>query len=300
MGVGETPGGAGGLFVPCSYLVPQDLTTIDRARSQCSGADDVTLATLVSAASLAVERYCRRSFWQAGYDELHHGGGLPYLFVDCPPVISVQAVRTGPMSACYLTNTTANAQAATVDVQPDRLVLTMVANAVTTATPFTWASYPTVGALAAAVNASGHGWQATLSDRFAGWATADLRPEQSGLSARQQTAPLSVYFDYLGGYRVNEETGELHHPGGFWPGYLNYRIQYTGGYPDIPDDLQHAVCELVQLAYASRNANPLMQSETLDRYSYSRAATNGLEQLSWLSKQTLNAYKLPHVPRWSR
>ena len=280
--------------------MPQDLTTIDRARPQCPGADDVTLATLVSAASRAVERYCRRQFWRAEYDELHHGGGLPYLFVDCPPVLEVKAVCTGVTAACYVTNANPNAQAATVDVQPDRLVLTLVSNAVTTATPITWASCPTVGQLATAVNAAGNGWSATLSPRFAGWATADLRPEQSGLNARQQTAALTVYFDYLGGFRVNEETGEVYHPAGFAPGYRNYRIQYTGGYADIPDDLQHAVCELVQLAYASRNANPLMQSETLDRYSYSRAAETGLNQLSWLSKQTLNAYKLPHVPRWSR
>lgn len=275
-----------------------DLVTIERARDYAPGATDTQLALLVSAASRAAERYCSRRFAAGVYDELVTGTGHPSVFVQNPPIRRVVAVRTSAMPACWVTNDDTTCQAATVDVRPDRLTLTKVANGTTQTVDLTWQQYPTFAALVPAVNAAGGGWRATLADRFAGWATADLRPELGSFSARQLQAALSVHWYYLPGFQVDELAGEIVGPGGFPDAYQGVRVQYEGGYPDAPDDLQLAVCELVQLAHAQTRLNPAVQSETLDRYSYTRATEQGFERLSSLARKTLNAYRMLPVARY--
>lgn len=275
------------------------LVSLERARDYAPGLADVALAQLISAASRTVERYCRRTFALADYDELVTGTGHESIFVATPPILRVKAVRTSPLAACWVQNSDGDAQAATVDVQPDRLLLTKVKNGSTVETPLPWTSYPTFNVLVAAINLLGSGWSAELAERFAGWATADLRPEIGSVSARQLTTPLQVHWYYLSGFKVDEAAGEIVCPGGFPPGFQSVRVQYQGGYADTPDDLQQAVCELVQLAAAQQRLNPAMQSETLDRYSYSRAAESSLNLLSWSARQALNSYRVHRVARYS-
>src|SRR5438309_4332387 len=118
-------------------MAVRDLITLARARqnlpSVTDSSQDTNLGTLVSAASRAVARYCRRDFVSAAYDELYNGTGEPRLILRQYPVQSVQAVRYRPATVLKVTNAdgTTNQQAR-VSVTSAGLTLTSVASGVKT------------------------------------------------------------------------------------------------------------------------------------------------------------------------
>lgn len=280
-----------------------DLISFDRAKAQLPNApdsDDPVVAALVSACSSVVEGYCRRSFAQATYDELQHGTGTPYLYVNNPPIQRVVSVRTGLMPGLYVqfNDTTNQTQLATVDVTSTAVVLTKTYSGTTTTNSFGFASYPLMTDLGTAINALGNGWVATVPQQFALWQTSDLNHQLGSYGARNMSVPLNVYWMALPFFKVNEGMGEIYNGGRFTPGYQNYRVTYVGGYGEIPEEVQQAVAELVQLTYASITSNPNMQSETLDKYSYTKAATNSFDNLSLTAKTALNQHKVYRVARY--
>src|SRR4051794_5140830 len=84
-----------------------DLIDLDRARQNlpnAANADEPFVSTLITAASKAVKKYCRRDFEQTSYTELYHGGG-PLLVLRNYPVVSVEAVRARPTTVLRVRNT---------------------------------------------------------------------------------------------------------------------------------------------------------------------------------------------------
>jgi hypothetical protein len=281
-----------------------NLITLDRALQQIPSAADCdkpVVSSLIGAASSVIEAYCRRTFAQATYDEFHtFSSPARYLFVNNPPVARVDWVRTTPLPAVQIQNIDGNnlTQQATVDVTTTGITLTRIYNNTTTTTTLSFASYPTFDVLGTAINAVGGNWSASVPAQFALWQTADLTSNTGSYSARNATVTLNVYWFYLSNFRVNESLGEIYNPGGFVPGYQLYRVKYTGGYATIPEDIQQACAELVQATFASIQANPLMSSQTIDKYSYTRAATTSFDNLSVASKLTLNNYRVLKVARY--
>lgn len=276
-----------------------NLITLDRAKQQLPNAatcDDGVIANLITAASAVIEQECRRTFAQASYDELLHGTGGPYLYLSNPPITRVDSIRTGQMPALYVqyADPTNQTERATIDVTDTAVVLTSIYNAVTTTTTLSFASYPTFTPLAAAINAVS-GWQATLPTQFAKWRTSDMVNLLGSYNARNQSVPLTVYWQGLSMFRLDPVSGEVSTPGGFVRGYENYRVQYQGGYAVIPEDIQQATAELVQLTYAALQANPLMNSETLDKYSYTRTVETSFAMLSLTAKKAVEQHKLYRV-----
>lgn len=109
-----------------------------------------------------------------------------------------------------------------------------------------------------------------------------------------------------GSYRVDEETGILSlistadsflNPSiwlaygsrgwGYPPDFRNVRVTYTGGYAagSIPDDLTQIATEWAASMYQRKGVNAGMKSETLGRYSYTRADLTPSDQ----DKQFKNA-----------
>ncbi len=278
-----------------------DLISLDRALAQLPAAGEADfpiVAALVSAASRVIETHCNRVFAQAVHDELHTVvGPTSYIWVNNPPITAVAAVRCGELPALYvqLNDPSNQVQLATVDVTSSAVVLRRTYNAASTTSTFSFAAYPTFGDLAVGINALGSGWVATLSNQFALWRTDDLSTNQAGRSARNITCPLLVYWNFLSGFRVNKPLGEVIVPGGPVRGEQMYRVTYTGGFADVPEEVQQACAELVHLAFATRTANPLMQSETLDKYSYTRATATSFDLLSVTSKMALAQHRVPRL-----
>lgn len=280
-----------------------NLINLQRALQQTPDAQECNypaINNMIAAASEVIEARCRRTFAQATYDELHDfQQWTPYLYVNNPPIASVEYVRWGltPALQIQFNDTNNNTQAATVEVTSTGITLRKLFNNSTTTNTFTFAAYPTFGVLLTAINLVS-GWQATQSSNFQYWQTSDLTSNVYGTySARNATVCLNVYWQYFNYFKTNSELGEIHSPGGFGKGYQTYRVKYVGGYEEIPDSIQQACAELVQVMYKSTTANPLMQSETLDKYSYTKAATTGFDQLSAASKLAIWQHTIHKVPR---
>src|SRR5207253_2132019 len=125
--------------------------------------DEPTISTLITAASRAVCKYCRRDFLQTAYDELYNGTGDRRLLLREYPIISLDSVRYRPVTVIKVINNTTTNQQARVAVTTTGLTLTRVSNGVkSTDTSVTWASNVTTTAVAAAINALGNGWSAQV------------------------------------------------------------------------------------------------------------------------------------------
>lgn len=172
-------------------------------------------------------------------------------------------------------------QQARVTVTSTGLQLWRMASGVAfTETLLTYASYPTLDAMMAAINALGNGWTAwgDQGDPDYGlWPSADLWvppsygdgvTSQGALTARGQNCELKMHTYELAGYQWDAGRGwllraipytdpELLQPEDLvWPtGINNIRVQYTAGYTTIPEAVVQACVEWVadMYWYASRD-----------------------------------------------
>lgn len=292
------------------------LITLARAQEQLfnvnpADVENGTLQDIIDAASATIELYCRRTFATQSWDEVYYGTGTPYLYVNNPPITSVTAVRTGQLACIYIQNNTPiPIQACLVNLDTTGLTLTVTNYGETTTQTFTWADYPTMTELAAAINDAGNGWVCTLPNQFASWATADIVPANEpaigGFSARQLNVPILLHWWFVPYFKFTQDNkGEIWCPSGFNEGYQNWRIQYVGGFAYDEDaggiqlpEIQQATAELVQLTYESRFSNPNAQTEAMGNQSWTKWAEASMKQLSLTSRNAINARKLFKVARY--
>jgi|SRR5579883_3285022 len=277
----------------------QPFVEIARAKElrPLSALDDVTLTHVLEAACSAVQNYTNRTFVTATYDEMYQGTNSRSLFLNQFPVQSVQAVRYGRQNAIQITNSTQYVQSAAVEATDTALVLTFTNSNTTTPTTLAYATYPTIGQLGAAVNALGNGWSAVVSNAFTSWSSADLAAYKGTKFARTVQAIYAVHYWSLSDYFLNNpNNGELVVNSGWFGSVQAFRIQYTAGFDTIPDEITQATCELAAATYQAGKSDPNLVSESLGNYSYTRAATKSLADLSITARQTLDYYRRPRVP----
>jgi hypothetical protein len=283
-------------------MATQDLIDLDLARQHLptsANADEPALATLITAASRAIQRYCRRDFLQTTYDELYNGTGNRRLILRQYPLLSVQSVRYRPVTGLKIQNNLVNTPQARVSVTSTGLTLVRVTSGVTTTdVSITWAANPTLLAVQNAVNALGNGWSA-VGQGYDQWPAADfycpngisgnagpLPVGQGALTAAGQYAELKIHTYELAGFQIDQRRGwllraipytdpELVHPEDLvWPtGINNFRVQYAAGYATITEDVQEACAELVGTWFAQRGRDLSLQHEALSgSYSYTVGA----------------------------
>jgi hypothetical protein len=268
-----------------------NLISLERARLNLPNAgstDERTIDALVGACSDAIVKYCRRDFLVRGYDELYSGDGDRRLMLRQYPLLSVESVRYRPVTVLkVINNDQSTNQQARVTVTKDGLQLVRVASGARFLdTSVTWASYPTLQQVALAVTALGNGWNAQIVGDAGGpgllgdyglWPSSDLYVPQSygtglssqgALTCRGQFAELKLHTYELAGYQwdprgwllraIPYTDPELLHPEDLvWPvGINNFRIQYTAGYPTIPEAVQEACAEWVAELFALTQRDP--------------------------------------------
>jgi hypothetical protein len=270
-----------------------DLIDITRAKQSASlaalaaGSNSAYLPSLIAAASDAVRQYCHRDFNLATYSEYRNGG----IYIQEPlnlrnfPVTDISEIATANR-ALQVLNSGGAAQKATVQTLSNGDVkLVSVASAVTTTTTLAAATYPTIGAMATAINAVS-GWSTTIYSGSAGsysaFPTTDLKTMQGAASAMIGGAYLDIYEAWYGwnnaawfpedGYdvgaatafwRLDSESGQVF---GHLPrGQLNLRITYTAGYAQgqVPAAVQEATVQIAQWMYQSSLTNSSYVSERL-------------------------------------
>jgi hypothetical protein len=231
---------------------------IPTANATGGSSDDTAINALITACSKQIERYCRRSFASTGYDELYSGTGRRMLILHNFPIISVQSVRFRPASVLKIRNTNAGVQKARVSVTSSNVILIEVAGGITTTTSKAIATYATLGAMAAQINAL-TGWEAQVPAGYVNWPTTDLYPPiQGAQNAAGVFCDLRMHAEELTGFQIDPARGYLmrsivstdpdfvlpYDP--IWPrGLLNFRVQYTAGYATIPEDVQEACAQMV-------------------------------------------------------
>lgn len=276
-----------------------DLITLSRAKEflvNPPSSDDTILSHLVSACSATVEKYCERTFTATNYDETYSGDGTKTLLLKNFPIVQVDRVSTNVQQVLSVRYAGTDASRAVFRVSSSALVLTKVVSGTTTTTSLAFATYPTLTALANAINALTN-WQA-FCPVYGTWPSADLVDLQGTVDAREGTNWLLMHVSDCSDYRVNEPIGELLGACHWNRGFNNYRVQYQAGFTSVPEDIQQATAELVAAAYKARGLNPNVASETLGMYSYTLASVKGLESLSVAAKETLNRYRARRIPRF--
>ncbi|HET6251044.1 MAG TPA: hypothetical protein VFE47_25375 [Tepidisphaeraceae bacterium] len=284
-----------------------DLITPSRAAQNptlaaLNSSNPAYLASLITAASDAVRRECRREFTLASYTEYHSGG----IFIHEPlrlrqfPVAEITRVAAGPRPALLVQNTDAiTNQRATVETTATSLRLVRIASAVLSSSDLLFSAYPTIATLAAAVNGLGNGWSTTIRGDFGNWPSADFKPMQGAVSALNGGRDLELYtedvqpflagpysageaewegFECAAGWRLDEETGELF--GRFPRGQLNIRIDYQAGYATVPQAVQEACVQTVQDLYQAALVNNTLQKATLGSSSITLKDTSTAPQMS--------------------
>jgi hypothetical protein len=285
-----------------------DLITLARAAQNptlaaLAASNPGYLASLISAASDSVRQNCRRQLTLSSFTE-YHGGGI---YIREPlrlreyPVAEVMRVAASPRPALLVQNVdAATNQRATVETTAAGVRLVRIASAVLTSTDLPYATYPTVAALAGAINVLGNGWSATIRNDFANWPSADFKPLQGAVSALLGGRDLEMYseivqpftawpysageaqwddgFQSAAGWRLDEETGELF--GRFPRGQLNIRIDYRAGYASIPQAVQEACVQVVQDLYQAGLVNNTLKKATLGSSSVELKDTSVVVQMS--------------------
>jgi hypothetical protein len=272
-------------------MTQQNLIGLERAKLNCSGAstsDDRTIDALIGACSDAIIKYCKRDFHLRSYDEAYDGNGDRRLLLREYPLVSVESVRYRPVTVMKITNTdTATNQQARVTVTRDGLILMrMASGAKIVDTSVTFSANPTLTSLALAVNALGTGWSAQVvgdgSGDYGLWPSSDLyvppsygggTQSQGALTARGQNAELKLHTYELAGYQwdprgwllraIPYSDPELLHPEDLiWPvGINNFRIQYTAGYPTIPEAVQEACATWVAQLWGLAARDPALVTQ---------------------------------------
>jgi hypothetical protein len=308
-------------------LITQDYYTQSMAAAGLTvpAAALVVLPQVISAASRAVRKFCNRTFSRTIFDELYTqtAPGNPILLKQYP-VNAVLRVATGPRPVLSISNSdTATNQRATVSLATTGstdvglvvtgLALTRVASGVAIAPSFAFTTYPTVQALADAINAAGGGWVATPASGYELWATADFKPSTSALPALgtvsadliawTEDVPAEIDLD-AGIVRMQAQDDDPFTSYKFGP-YLatdfgdtritgaldGVRIISDAGFDTVPEDVQQATVLTVKAMLDKPRLDFARAAEKWDGYGYSRADGPLVAMIPPEAKDVLGMYR---------
>jgi len=272
---------------------------VDGARavsiSALAALDEPTLSGLLAAASAQVRQITNRDLSFQAISERFNGGDHrisdPMRLREYP-VHRISRLATNPVRALLVQNDGSTCQRATVETLEDGtgVQLQYQINGAALATQsFLYATYATLGTLATAITAFGNGFTASTPTSITNIdvtkvASADLWAMQGAVTCIGGGAYMTVYaedispynfgpygnddecFGYQGyGWRVGGDTGEVY--GGMPRGNLNIRVDYTAGYRQIPDSIQHATLLIAKFLNDSGKVNHVLKEVRLGRAS---------------------------------
>lgn len=244
---------------------------ISRERAQSSlnlqtlsAAEIALVDQLIQVCSRAVERHCGRDFALTPYDELHDGRPGSILQLVHYPVRSVERIAGFPAVVLHVSNADAEVERSRVLIDAEGLTLIRSSGAVLHPDRRLFADFPTLGELASSIDALGSGWSATLpSDRDADLPSQDLGCFVGSFDAYRRPAGLRMHLDDIGDYDVVADRGHVIRFGGWHGGYGAWRIVYSAGFSEVPDDVQEACAEWVAALFFQTKRDPGLAQERL-------------------------------------
>jgi|GEM_PF-2590116 len=338
--------GAGGVPILANAfdLITSDFATKAMAAAgyPLSDAQQAILPTLITAASKEIQRFCNRLFVLLPFDEIvtPEGGrqdrGEPASAkLTYYPVQSLSQVYTGRATSLLIQNTDqTNNQYATVqfaftgdvdyfDLQYTGLQFNRINSGSLVPTNLAFASYPTIQHMADAINALGHGWQATVqgsgaSPNIGQFPSAGLVGVREPKSAFSPGVGLDLFAQAATSYDIDRSTGIMRCYGwngfgagwgggwgdpfgaswdglGDWGGgqlgWSQYWVSYEAGYKTVPEPIQIVCATLLKNLFQRWALNPYVQSETLAGAEHSITFRQELMLLTPDLLQILTTYK---------
>lgn len=215
-----------------------------------SGSDSTLLSDLKEAAEALVSRYCKRTFESTAYTlEKYDGTGTQNLFLKNYPITALTRLVLGTTEAIKVHNTNTHSE---VSVSVSSTGITLSRDGSTDAT-LTFANYPTMATMAAAISAAGNGWSGeVISSLYNSFKSSYLLTRYGANAMDSNRVYLYMpYEDAEDDFEVYEEQGRIFLPGGFPLGRNNVFVSYTAGYDaaTMPEDLKLAVKILTQSFY---------------------------------------------------
>ena len=191
-----------------------------------------------------VKKYCRRDFESTSYNDIYSGDGSNLLWLDQFPVTAITRLSIGTQDVLSINNSS-DYNYATVSSDGTNLTYSLDGSSGTLA----YADYTTLDTLAAAINALGSGWSATVTSDFGSYASTEI-VNCYGLSCLDdQTAYLEIRNEHESDFKVNTNTGKIVNSTYFTAGFDNVYVSYTAGYSSIPEDLKLAVLMIIKYWY---------------------------------------------------
>lgn len=264
-----------------------DLVTVDNLAD---------LPRIITAATETVRRYCCRNFTRATWTKEFRPNYKGVVRLDEIPVNQVLRIATGRDHAMQIVGPSI-AQLARVafsqtgdyatGITTTGVVLTSTASAVSTSTTLLFADYPTLSALAAAIQAAG--WSCSLTPGYSSWPSTELVGGEAAQGALTgDGAWLDVYSEDATLERLDQDTGmvwlssslgaaSLNSPA-WGPDYGQFidarryparvKVTYDAGFDTIPSPVVLATIETIQSAFARLRSDNALKSETTPDYSY--------------------------------
>lgn len=293
-----------------------DLITAGELASAWPGAAKLSAdaqGSLVAATSALVSSECDRVLGQADHDEIHFPGRTRKLYLKQSPVTAVARI------ACDLTTALSVKYAGPAGRAQARLTATGLAPSVTLTGlavsdtsagsladrgAVLFAEAPTLGAVAESV-ALAAGWSATVGPGLGAFLASDLNPDLGARGAKDFPAAFLAFgrdLDYgmspegaavgevdllesfPNGYRYPDRMG--HHLFSTDPRLGGVRVVYTAGYAtaDVPADLKRLCIGAAHYLAAQVSRDGGLQSETVGKYSWTAALSNGLKLPDWICR----------------
>jgi hypothetical protein len=242
-------------------LITRERATRNIAQTSFSAEDELVIDTQIAAVSTAVESYCQRRFQLQQYDELYNGNMQRRLVLRNYPIKSIDRIAYAPTPAIQVRNTDSTTnQRARLEVTDTALNLQRVASGTTYRNQFLFSAYPTLQSICTGILALGNGWTiaSVLNPTFANLSSDEMRQSQGNYDCLTTTAQPRVYQQELNDFEVDAPRGWVlrsrsmegypYPPGSpygiTWFGGWNYwRVIYTAGFDQVPDDVQEAVAQ---------------------------------------------------------
>ena len=247
-----------------------------------STTDDALLETLIDRSSAYIQRYLGRTLTSQRYYEWTDTFNSGRVALKHNPMQFVGFVGAGSESVITVNATIASDVFASITVNDVNVHLFRVSSIGTeSSTTLTFASYDTTSEMATQINATtGFSASSLLS------VPTKYLHKLAGRELKNSTAYLTAPTESLADYSIDYERGIIYGP--TLKQYQSLLVDYTGGYSEIPFDLQQAAIELTARSYRGRLRDPGLSSESLGGYSYSARSVSELEAST---KSILDSYR---------
>ncbi len=249
-----------------------------------SGTDEALITALIARATSAIENYTNRTLVSATFREIYNGDHQLELNLREYPVTAVNYISVGLQEPIAITNSLTDAWSAQVAITSTTMTLTVNGGTNDGTDTLTLADH-TITTLAAAINALGSGWAATVSSNLGVWDASELF-EQGGINALDGGVNPKIPGKPISDFRIENDSGLVHLRSGYWQYNNRYLddcvlnssspsfysggynpqsiiIRYTAGYMTIPADLEQIAIDLTNTYYQSRKTDTSVKREKL-------------------------------------